>query len=101
MFSTALWPSGSVIAERNGGTCPKRRRFRHLDDRLQVPQRPLRRFGHRRPVIDLVGREFSGNTLQSGRGHLAETNDTLAILREREPPKQATCLDPPSLQPKH
>src|SRR5262249_12094674 len=88
-------PHRAVIAKRNRGPCPVRRRFRQLHGWLEVAEPAGWRLTDRRPTFQFAGDELGWYTLQRRRRRFTGINDPLADLSERDPYQPAATFPPP------
>src|SRR5262245_9087482 len=94
-------PHRAVIANRNRGPRPVRRRFRQLHDWPKVAEPAGWRLTDRRPTFQFAGDELGWYTLKRRRRHFTEINDPLADLSERDPYQPAATFLRPARQRHH
>src|SRR6516164_5424343 len=86
------------MTKRNRGPRPVRRGFGQLHGWLEVAEPAGWRLADRRPAFQLAGDELGWYILKCRRRHLAEINNPLADLSERDPYQPAAALARPTRQ---
>ena len=101
LLDTLSRPHRAVIAKRNRGPRPVRRRFRQLHGWPEVAEPARWCLTDRRPTFQFAGGELSRYIPQRRRRHFAEINDPLADLGERDPYQPAATFPRPARQCRH
>src|SRR5947207_13775015 len=85
LFLALSRPHRAVIAERNRGPRPVRRRFRQLHGWPEVAEPARWCLTDRRPTFQLAGGELSRYIPERRSRHFAEIDNPFADLGERDP----------------